>query len=104
MEWRAVSPHRPQPFPIGPSNTTSSSCRSGPTRPTRIAISSGPERCSTRCSHTLRNRCTSTTSVMKAQRVKAAYGENYPRLVALKRAFDPDNLFRANQNVDPTRL
>jgi FAD/FMN-containing dehydrogenase len=38
------------------------------------------------------------------KRVRAAYGENYSRLVALKRSFDPDNLFRANQNIDPTRL
>jgi hypothetical protein len=36
-------------------------------------------------------------------RVKAAYGQNYPRLAALKRIFDPDDLFRANQNIDPSQ-
>ena len=34
-------------------------------------------------------------------RVKAAYGENYDRLVMVKRKYDPDNLFRLNQNVHP---
>jgi FAD/FMN-containing dehydrogenase len=35
------------------------------------------------------------------ERVRAAYGENYDRLVTLKRKYDPDNLFRLNQNVSP---
>ena len=34
--------------------------------------------------------------------VRAAYGEGYRRLVELKNRWDPDNLFRMNQNIEPT--
>jgi FAD/FMN-containing dehydrogenase len=33
--------------------------------------------------------------------VKAAYRDNYPRLAAIKKAVDPGNLFRINQNIKP---
>ena len=35
-------------------------------------------------------------------RVRAAYGSNYERLVAIKNKYDPNNLFRVNQNIKPT--
>ena len=37
------------------------------------------------------------------ERVKSAYGEaKYTQLVALKKAYDPADLFRFNQNIRPT--
>jgi FAD/FMN-containing dehydrogenase len=37
----------------------------------------------------------------EADRVEEAYGEHYGRLAALKDKYDPTNLFRLNQNVEP---
>jgi FAD/FMN-containing dehydrogenase len=36
-----------------------------------------------------------------AAAVRASYGVNYERLSQLKRKYDPDNLFRSNQNIIP---
>ena len=35
-------------------------------------------------------------------RLKATYGDNYARLVAAKKKYDPANLFRLNQNITPS--
>jgi FAD/FMN-containing dehydrogenase len=37
----------------------------------------------------------------RGDRVRAAYGPNWRRLVELKRAWDPENTFRLNANVNP---
>ena len=34
-------------------------------------------------------------------RVRDAYGINYDHLASIKAAYDPDNLFRLNQNIQP---
>ncbi len=35
-------------------------------------------------------------------RVHDAYGENYPRLAALEKRYDPRKLFRLDADIEPT--
>jgi FAD/FMN-containing dehydrogenase len=37
----------------------------------------------------------------EGDRVAAAYGANYERLVQIKTLYDPENLFHLNQNIKP---
>jgi hypothetical protein len=36
-------------------------------------------------------------------RVRATYGANYGRLAKVKKKYDPSNLFRVNQNIQPSK-
>jgi FAD/FMN-containing dehydrogenase len=46
----------------------------------------------------------SDTQLEGGDRVRAAYGPNYDRLVALKQQLDPENRFRHNQNIAPVTV
>jgi FAD/FMN-containing dehydrogenase len=37
----------------------------------------------------------------ESDRTADAYGANYQRLAQIKMKYDPDNLFRNNQNIHP---
>jgi hypothetical protein len=37
----------------------------------------------------------------ESERLKATFGANYPRLQAIKKKYDPQNLFRVNHNIPP---
>lgn len=44
-----------------------------------------------------------TLGIEGEERIREAYGKNYQRLLALKKKYDPENLFRLNQNINPAQ-
>ena len=36
------------------------------------------------------------------ERIRATYGDNYEKLVAIKNKYHPTNLFKVNQNIKPS--
>ena len=84
--------------------TTSSSTRSGPrTTPTQTGTSPGRATSSTPCSRT---RATASTSTSWATKDPTAFDRpTAPKVQPagrLKRAYDPTNFFRLNQNIQPS--
>ena len=53
--------------------------------------------------HMTDGRYTNFLAADDAGMVRQGYGDNYQRLVDVKRIYDPDNLFRLNQNIRPSR-
>ena len=45
--------------------------------------------------------CSGRSKEESQARVKATYGDNHERLVQVKTKYDPANLFRRNQNIQP---
>jgi len=45
--------------------------------------------------------CLNLTGEEPADRIATAFGKRYRRLQAIKHAYDPANLFRANHNIPP---
>ena len=61
---------------------------------------SSPRRCEP---HTISGAVLNYTSDTGDERVRSTFGaEKYARLVAAKRRWDPDNVFRLNQNIRPS--
>ena len=78
------------------------SYRNGMTLESPLVISNGPGSSGLRWSPSTGEVYVNHLDAEEGTRIKAAYSQNYERLVALKNKYDPTNLFRLNQNIKPT--
>ena len=101
---RAASPPTPRRSRIACRSTTSSSSASGTTRRSPSATSRGARQAfATVRPHLADAVYVNNLGAEGPDRVRAAYGPNHARLAAVKATYDPDNVFRLNQNVPPSR-
>jgi len=42
------------------------------------------------------------SDTLGVDRIRAAYRDNFDRVVQVKNCYDPTNFFRVNQNIKPT--
>ena len=93
----------PPPSRTGHPATACSSCRNGPIpRETEPNITWAKETFEALHPYMANRSYVNNLTAEDGRLVHHLWGANYERLVAAKRRYDPDNIFRLNHNIDPS--